>query len=350
MTKELVIVRPDDWHLHLRDEDFLPITVNESAKSFARAIIMPNLVPPITKLVDAENYKRRILNALKPNLSFDPLMTLYLTEETDPKEVKEGFLSGQISAVKLYPAGATTNSQSGVRNFEKIKPVLEIMAEIGCPLCIHGEVTEKNIDIFDREKAFIDNVLNKIRTDNPTLKVIMEHITTKDAVDYVFSENENLAATVTTHHLSINRNDLLAGGIRPHFYCLPVVKRETHRLALVEAVVSGSPKFFLGTDSAPHLDRDKESSCGCAGCFTATNSLEILAHIFEEQNALNKLELFTSINGAKFYGKNINNDKIRIVKKDKPTSFPEKISTPSGEITVFKPNFKTKWQVQLQFI
>ena len=349
MTKELVIVRPDDWHLHLRDEDFLPITVNESAKSFARAIIMPNLVPPITKLIDAENYRRRILSALKPNLSFDPLMTLYLTEETDPREVKEGFVGGKISAVKLYPAGATTNSQSGVRNFEKIKPVLEIMAEIGCPLCIHGEVTEKNIDIFDREKAFIDNILSKIRSDNPTLKVIMEHITTKDAVDYVISENANLAATVTTHHLSINRNDLLAGGIRPHFYCLPVVKRETHQLALIEAVVSGSPKFFLGTDSAPHLDRDKESSCGCAGCFTATNSLEILAHIFEEQNSLNKLELFTSINGAKFYGKSINNDKIRIVKKDKPTSFPEKISTPSGEITVFKPNFKTNWEVQVQF-
>ena len=347
MIKELEIVRPDDWHLHLRDNDFLPITVNESAKSFARAIIMPNLVPPITKLIDAKNYKRRILSALKPNLSFDPLMTLYLTERTDPKEVKEGFVSGQISAVKLYPAGATTNSESGVQNFEKIKPILEIMAEIGCPLCIHGEVTDNNIDIFDREKAFIDNVLNKIQNDNPALKIIMEHITTKDAVDYVSSGNQNLAATVTTHHLSTNRNDLLAGGIRPHFYCLPVVKRESHRLALVEAVVSGSQKFFLGTDSAPHLDQDKESFCGCAGCFTATNTLEILAHIFEEQKALHKLELFTSINGAKFYGKNINSDKIRIVKKDKPTSFPEKISTPCGKITVFKPNFATKWQVQV---
>ena len=347
MIKELVIVRPDDWHLHLRDQEFLPMTVNESAKSFARAIIMPNLVPPITKLIDAENYKRRIMNALKPNLSFDPLMTLYLTEETDPNEVKEGFITGQISAVKLYPAGATTNSQSGVRNFEKIKPILEMMAEIGCPLCIHGEVTDIDIDIFDREKAFIDRVLTKIRTDNPNLKVIMEHITTKDAVDYVFSGNENLAATVTTHHLSINRNNLLAGGIRPHFYCLPVVKREAHRLALVEAAVSGSPKFFLGTDSAPHLDQDKESSCGCAGCFTAANSIEILAHIFEEQSALNKLELFTSINGAKFYGKNINSGKIKIVKKDKPTCFPDKISTPRGEITVFKPDFETKWQVQV---
>ena len=347
MTKELVLVRPDDWHLHLRDEEFLPITVNESAKSFARAIIMPNLVPPITKLIDAENYKRRIMNALKPNLSFDPLMTLYLTEETDPKEVKEGYITGQISAVKLYPAGATTNSQSGVRNFEKVKPILEIMAEIGCPLCIHGEVTDNYVDIFDREKAFIDSVLEKIRADNPNLKVIMEHITTKDAVDYVFSGDDNLAATVTTHHLSINRNTLLAGGIRPHFYCLPVVKRESHRLALVEAAVSGSSKFFLGTDSAPHLDQDKESSCGCAGCFTATNSIEILAHIFEEQKALGKLELFTSINGAKFYGKSINPDKIKIVKKDEPTSFPKKISTPSGEITVFKPNFETKWQIQV---
>ena len=347
MTKELVLVRPDDWHLHLRDEEFLPITVNESAKSFARAIIMPNLVPPITKLIEAENYKRRIMNALKPNLSFDPLMTLYLTEETDPKEVKEGYITGQISAVKLYPAGATTNSQSGVRNFEKVKPILEIMAEIGCPLCIHGEVTDNYVDIFDREKAFIDSILEKIRADNPNLKVIMEHITTKDAVDYVFSGDDNLAATVTTHHLSINRNTLLAGGIRPHFYCLPVAKRESHRLALVEAAVSGSSKFFLGTDSAPHLDQDKESSCGCAGCFTATNSIEILAHIFEEQKALGKLELFTSINGAKFYGKSINPDKIKIVKKDEPTSFPKKISTPSGEITVFKPNFATKWQIQV---
>ena len=347
MTKELVLVRPDDWHLHLRDEEFLPITVNESAKSFARAIIMPNLVPPITKLIDAKNYKRRIMNALKPNLSFDPLMTLYLTEETDPKEVKEGYITGQISAVKLYPAGATTNSQSGVRNFEKVKPILEIMAEIGCPLCIHGEVTDNYVDIFDREKAFIDSILEKIRADNPNLKVIMEHITTKDAVDYVFSGDDNLAATVTTHHLSINRNTLLAGGIRPHFYCLPVVKRESHRLALVEAAVSGSSKFFLGTDSAPHLDQDKESSCGCAGCFTATNSIEILAHIFEEQKALGKLELFTSINGAKFYGKSINPDKIKIVKKDEPTSFPKKISTSIGEITVFKPNFETKWQIQV---
>ena len=345
MVKELVIVRPDDWHLHLRDEDLLPITVNESAKSFARAIIMPNLVPPITKLVDAKSYKNRIMKALKPNLSFIPLMTLYMTEETDPREVEKGFMNGLISAVKLYPAGATTNSQSGVKNFEKIKPVLEIMAEIGCPLCIHGEVTDSNIDIFDREKVFINTVLEKIRTDNPTLKVIIEHITTKDAVDYVIAGKNNLAATITTHHLAINRNDLLAGGIKPHFYCLPVVKREDHRLALVEAAVSGSPKFFLGTDSAPHLDHDKESSCGCAGCFTAMNTLEILAHVFEERSALNKLELFTSINGAEFYEKNINTDKIKLIKKDKPVSFPKKLSTPLGKITIFKPNFETKWQV-----
>ena len=347
MVNELTIARPDDWHLHLRDGDLLPFTVNETAKTFARAVIMPNLVPPITNLIDAKNYKQRIMNVLKPNLSFNPLMTLYLTEKTDPIDVKEGFITGQISAIKLYPAGATTNSQSGVRNFEKINPVLEIMAEIGCPLCIHGEVTDSNIDIFDREKVFINTVLEKIRSDHPTLKIIMEHITTKDAVDYVSSENENLAATITTHHLSINRNDLLSGGIRPHFYCLPVVKREVHRLALLEAVVSGSSNFFLGTDSAPHLDHDKESSCGCAGCFTATNTLEILAHIFEEQKALSKLELFTSINGAKFYGKNINTDKIKIVKRNKPTSFPKKISTPRGEITIFKPNFETKWQVQV---
>ena len=346
MVKEIVISRPDDWHLHLRDGDFLPITVNETAKSFARAIIMPNLVPPVTKLTHAKNYKQRIIKALKPNMSFEPLMTLYMTEETNPKEIEEGFTKGLISAVKLYPAGATTNSGSGVRNFEKIQPNLEMMAKVGCPLCIHGEVTDNSIDIFDREKVFIDTILEKIRTKNPTLKVILEHITTEDAVEYVSSANENLAATITTHHLAINRNDLLAGGIKPHFYCLPVVKRESHRLALVKAATSGSPKFFLGTDSAPHLDDDKESACGCAGCFTATNTLEILAHIFEEQKSLNKLELFISINGANFYGKKVNMEKIKLIKNDTPTLFPKKLATPRGKLTIFKPNFETYWEVK----
>tara|TARA_B100001248_G_C27383170_1_gene458174 strand:- start:614 stop:1660 length:1047 start_codon:yes stop_codon:yes gene_type:complete len=346
MVKEIEISRPDDWHLHLRDGDLLPITVNETAKSFARAIIMPNLVPPVTKLTDAKNYKQRIIKALKSNMSFEPLMTLYMTEETNPKEIEEGFTKGLISAVKLYPAGATTNSGSGVRNFEKIQPNLEMMAKVGCPLCIHGEVTDASIDIFDREKVFIETVLEKIRTKNPTLKVILEHITTEDAVEYVSSANENLAATITTHHLAINRNDLLVGGIKPHFYCLPVVKREPHRLALVKAATSGSPQFFLGTDSAPHLDDDKENACGCAGCFTATNTLEILAHIFEEQKSLNKLELFTSINGANFYGKKVNMEKIKLVKNDTPTLFPKKLATPRGKLTIFKPNFETYWEVK----
>lgn len=346
MVKEIVISRPDDWHLHLRDGDLLPITVNETAKSFARAIIMPNLVPPVTKLTHVKNYKQRIIKALKPNMSFEPLMTLYMTEETNPKEIEEGFTKGLISAVKLYPAGATTNSGSGVRNFEKIQPNLEMMAKVGCPLCIHGEVTDNSFDIFDREKVFIDTILEKIRTKNPTLKVILEHITTEDAVEYVSSANENLAATITTHHLAINRNDLLAGGIKPHFYCLPVVKRESHRLALVKAATSGSPKFFLGTDSAPHLDDDKESACGCAGCFTATNTLEILAHIFEEQKSLNKLELFISINGANFYGKKVNMEKIKLIKNDTPTLFPKKLATPRGKLTIFKPNFETYWEVK----
>ena len=313
MVKEIVISRPDDWHLHLRDGDLLPITVNETAKSFARAIIMPNLVPPVTKLTHVKNYKQRIIKALKPNMSFEPLMTLYMTEETNPKEIEEGFTKG--------PKG-------------------------GCPLCIHGEVTDNSIDIFDREKVFIDTILEKIRTENPTLKVILEHITTEDAVEYVSSANENLAATITTHHLAINRNDLLAGGIKPHFYCLPVVKRESHRLALVKAATSGSPKFFLGTDSAPHLDDDKESACGCAGCFTATNTLEILAHIFEEQKSLNKLELFISINGANFYGKKVNMEKIKLIKNDTPTLFPKKLATPRGKLTIFKPNFETYWEVK----
>ena len=346
MVKEIVISRPDDWHLHLRDGDLLPITVNETAKSFARAIIMPNLVPPVTKLTHVKNYKQRIIKALKPNMSFEPLMTLYMTEETNPKEIEEGFTKGLISAVKLYPAGATTNSSHGVHNFKKLYKVFEKMEKIGCPLCVHGEVVDPQVDIFDREYVFIEKVLDPIIRTFPNLKIVLEHITTQEAVNYVKTSRKNIAATITTHHLAINRNNLLAGGIKPHFYCLPVVKRESHRLALVKAATSGSPKFFLGTDSAPHLDDDKESACGCAGCFTATNTLEILAHIFEEQKSLNKLELFISINGANFYGKKVNMEKIKLIKNDTPTLFPKKLATPRGKLTIFKPNFETYWEVK----
>ena len=344
--EQIEIIKPDDWHVHFRDDEILKAVVPETTRHFARSIVMPNLIPPILNGKDALQYKKRIEETIPKGENFKPFMTVYLTENTDKKELKESYKNGSVFAVKLYPAGATTNSDSGVKDLRKVMPVLETMEETGIPLLIHGEVTDNSIDIFDREKVFIDTILEKIRTKNPTLKVIVEHITTEDAVEYVSSANENLAATITTHHLAINRNDLLAGGIKPHFYCLPVVKRESHRLALVKAATSGSPKFFLGTDSAPHLDDDKESACGCAGCFTATNTLEILAHIFEEQKSLHKLELFISINGANFYGKKVNMEKIKLIKNDTPTLFPKKLATPRGKLTIFKPNFETHWEVK----
>ena len=343
MTKELVIVRPDDWHLHLRDEDFLPITVNESAKSFARAIIMPNLVPPITKLIDAENYKRRILSALKPNLSFDPLMTLYLTEETDPKEVKEGFVTGQISAVKLYPAGATTNSQSGVRNFDKIKPILEIMAEIGCPLCIHGEVTDFNIDVFDREAVFIERHLEPLLRRFSSIKVVLEHITTIEAIDFVENSQFDIAATITPHHLHINRNAMFHGGLRSDFYCLPTAKREIHRIALRRAATSGKPCFFLGTDSAPHDRHEKESACGCAGVFSAHAAIELYAEAFEKANRLNKLEGFASHFGADFYGLERNTDTITL--KKAPWTVPASYEFSGSSVVPFYAERDLSWRV-----
>ena len=328
MVKELVIVRPDDWHLHLRDEDLLPITVNESAKSFARAIIMPNLVPPITNLVDAKSYKHRIMKALKPNLSFIPLMTLYMTEETDPREVEKGFMNGLISAVKLYPAGATTNSQSGVKNFEKIKPVLEIMAEIGCPLCIHGEVTDPDVDVFDREAVFIERHLIPLRQRHPGLRIVLEHITTEQAVDYVASGDQRLAATITPHHLHLNRNAMFVGGLKSDFYCLPVVKRECHRRALVKAATSGLPCFFLGTDSAPHPRAGKESACGCAGIFNAMHAMESYAAVFDQEGALDRLEAFASEFGPRFYGLPLNTDTIGLVRQ--PQTVPNQLTLPQG--------------------
>ena len=270
---ELTFIKPDDWHLHLRDSPFLEAVVNDSARQFGRAIIMPNLNPPVRSCADALAYRERIRAALAAETDFEPLMTLYLTEQTDADDVAAGHRDGHITAVKLYPAGATTNSQSGVRDLMKVQPVLERMAEIGLPLCVHGEVTDASIDIFDREAVFIERVLNPLRERLPELKVIMEHVTTKNGVDYVQSAKKNLAASLTTHHLIINRNAILAGGIRPHYYCLPVAKREEHRLALRKAATSGDSRFFLGTDSAPHLDPTKESACGCAGIFTSINTM-----------------------------------------------------------------------------
>ncbi len=344
MQPSLTIRRPDDWHLHLRDGAMLAAVLPESARHFARAIIMPNLVPPVVTGVHARAYRDRIMAALPGGMDFTPLMTLYLTEETDPDDVAAAHADGLITAVKLYPAGATTNSASGVRDFDRVRGVLEKMAEIGLPLCVHGEVTDPEVDIFDREAAFIDRVLDPIRRATPGLRVVMEHVTTSDAVAYVTSQDRDLAATITTHHLVINRNHILVGGIKPHYYCLPVAKREAHRLALRAAATSGDARFFLGTDSAPHTDPLKESACGCAGCFTATNTLSILAHVFEEEGALDRLEGFTSLNGPAFYGLPPNEARITLTRGD-PVPYPDKIDTGDGPVTVFDPGFPLHWQV-----
>jgi dihydroorotase len=341
----LTLRRPDDWHLHLRDGAMLAAVLPETARHFARAIVMPNLVPPVVTAADALAYRGRIMNALPAGMDFTPLMTLYLTEETDPADVAKAHADGIATAVKLYPAGATTNSASGVRDFDQIMPVLEKMAEIGMPLCVHGEVTHSEVDIFDREAVFIDRVLKPIRKRVPELRVVMEHITTLDAVDYVRDTHKNLAATITTHHLIINRNHILAGGIRPHYYCLPVAKRESHRIALVQAAVSGDPRFFLGTDSAPHTDANKLLPCGCAGVFSATNTLSCLAEIFDVADRLDKLESFVSLNGPRFYKLPPNEDEITLVKGE-PVTYPAQIETADGPVTVFDPGFSLHWRVE----
>ncbi|UWQ73417.1 dihydroorotase [Leisingera sp. M658] len=345
MTQTLTIPRPDDWHLHLRDGAMLEAVLPETARHFGRAIIMPNLVPPVVTAGQAAAYRDRILAALPNGMAFEPLMTLYLTEDTDPADVAAAHASGLVKAVKLYPAGATTNSASGVSDFDKVRGVLEKMAGIGLPLCVHGEVTDADIDIFDREAVFIDRVLDPIRKSTPGLRVVMEHITTKNGVDYVKSNAADLGATITTHHLIINRNHILVGGIKPHYYCLPVAKREEHRLALRAAATSGDARFFLGTDSAPHTDPNKESACGCAGCFTATNTMSLLAHVFEEEGALDKLAGFASENGPAFYGLPVSGEMLSLRKSDAAVEFPEKIETREGPVTVFQPGFDVYWKV-----
>ncbi|AKO97472.1 dihydroorotase, homodimeric type [Marinovum algicola DG 898] len=344
MTQSLTLRRPDDWHLHLRDGAMLRAVLPETTRHFARAIIMPNLVPPVVTSADAAAYRDRILAALPEGADFTPLMTLYLTEDTDPDDLAAAHASGLITAVKLYPAGATTNSASGVQDFDRVRPVLERMAEIGCPLCVHGEVVDADIDIFDREAVFIDRVLDPIRRATPGLRVVMEHITTKNGVDYVKANDSDLGATITTHHLIINRNHILVGGIKPHYYCLPVAKREEHRLALRAAATSGDARFFLGTDSAPHTDPNKESACGCAGCFTATNTMALLGHVFEEESALDKLEGFASRHGPGFYGLPVNEATLTLTKGDAVT-FPDKIETEDGPVTVFDPGVPVHWHV-----
>lgn len=298
----LTLTRPDDWHLHLRDGAALAAVVPHTARQFARAIVMPNLKPPVTTAAQAAAYRERILAAVPPGLTFTPLMTLYLTDNTPAEEIDRAKASGFVHAVKYYPAGATTNSDAGVTDIGKCFGVLARMEELGLPLLVHGEVTDAEVDIFDRERVFIERVLAPLLQRFPRLRLVLEHITTLEGVQFVESMGPNVAGTLTAHHLLMNRNALLAGGVRPHHYCLPVLKREAHRRALVRAAVSGNPKFFLGTDSAPHARNAKEAACGCAGCYTALNALELYAEAFEAAGALGRLEAFASFHGADFYG------------------------------------------------
>jgi dihydroorotase len=309
-SQTLTIRRPDDWHVHLRDGEMLQRVAPYTARQFGRAIVMPNLVPPITSVESARDYRKRILEATIPG--FTPLMTCYLTDESSPDELARGFDEGVWLAAKLYPAGATTNSASGVTDIRSIYPTLARMERIGMVLCVHGEVTDPNVDVFDREAVFIDRVLSAVIRDFPELKVVFEHITTAEAAEFVSSSGDQVAATVTPQHLIINRNALFAGGLRPHAYCLPVAKRERHRLAVRKAATSGSPKFFLGTDSAPHARNAKESACGCAGIFNAPFALESYAGVFEEEDALDRFEAFASVNGAAFYGLPLNETSVTL--------------------------------------
>ena len=312
----LTLRRPDDWHLHLRDGAALESIVADSARRFGRAIVMPNLKPPVRTTEQALHYRERILGALPEDTRFEPLMTLYLTDDTPPEEIVRAKLSGRVFAVKLYPAGATTHSDAGVTRLSRCFHTLERMQELGLPLLVHGESTDPAIDVFDREKAFIEETLGPTVDRFPGLKIVLEHITTRDAVQYVEVTGPNVGATITAHHLLMNRNALFMGGIRPHHYCLPVLKREEHREALVEAATSGNPKFFLGTDSAPHARPTKETTCGCAGIYTAHAAIELYAIAFEEAGALHRLEDFASRFGAEFYGLPLNEDRISLVRRE----------------------------------
>jgi dihydroorotase len=315
MTNTLTITRPDDWHLHVRDDAALASVIPHTAAQFARAIIMPNLKPPVTTTAQALAYHERILAALPAGSTFTPLMTLYLTDNTSADEIRAAKACGHVHAVKYYPAGATTNSDAGVTAMEKTYATLEAMAEVGLPLLVHGEVTDPSVDVFDREAVFIERHLVPLLARIPHLKLVLEHITTTDGIDFVLSQPATVAGTLTAHHLLMNRNAMFQGGIRPHHYCLPVLKRERHRQALVAAAISGDPKFFLGTDSAPHARGAKESACGCAGMYTAHAALELYAQAFEDAGALDKLEAFTSFFGADFYGLPRNREQITLAKQ-----------------------------------
>ncbi len=339
----ITLRRPDDWHVHLRDGAMLAQVLPYTARQFARAIVMPNLVPPVTTVAGARAYRGRILAALPAQADFTPLMTCYLTDATDPDEVARGFEEGVFAAVKLYPAHATTNSAYGVTDLDRVMPVLERMATLGMPLLIHGEATDPEVDVFDREAVFIDRTLDPLRRRLPELKIVLEHITTEEAAQYVGAGGGNLAATITAHHLVINRNALFAGGIRPHLYCLPIAKREKHRLALRRAATSGDAHFFLGTDSAPHAAPTKETACGCAGIFTAPCALEIYAEVFEEEAALDRFQAFAALNGPRFYGLAPNED--RIVLRREPLCVPDRIGEGDKGVVPFRVGETLGWRL-----
>ena len=337
-VKSITIRKPDDWHVHLRDGEMLQLVAPYTARQFARAIVMPNLVPPITTVDAATAYRERIITVVRG--AFTPLMTCYLTDRTNPDELARGYANGAWVAAKLYPAGATTNSASGVTDIRNIYRALERMQDMGMVLCVHGEVSDPDVDVFDREAVFIERVLTPTIREFPGLKVVFEHITTADAADFVMSFGSNVAATVTPHHLVINRNAIFAGGLRPHAYCLPVAKREEHRLAVRKAATSGSPKFFLGTDSAPHTREAKESACGCAGIFNAPCALESYVAVFEEDGALDRFETFASENGARFYGLPLNEGTITLKRAE--TKVPEEV----GGVVPFHAGQTLRWRFE----
>ncbi len=340
----ITITRPDDWHLHLRDDALMASVLPDTARQFARAIIMPNLRPPVTSTEQAQAYRERILAALPHGMNFEPLMTLYLTDKTTADEIKKAKASGIVHAVKLYPAGATTNSDAGVTDIRKTYPALEAMQACGMPLLVHGEVTSPDIDIFDREAVFIERVLQPLLKDLPELRVVFEHITTKNAAEFVAAAPDNIAATITAHHLLYNRNAMLVGGIRPHYYCLPVLKRELHREALVRAATSGSPKFFLGTDSAPHAQHTKENACGCAGCYTAHAAIEFYAEAFDAAGALDKLEGFASFYGADYYGLPRNTATVSLRKE--AWQVPETVGFGEHQLVPLRAGESVQWKLE----
>ena len=340
---EIKLTRPDDWHLHLRDGSLMQAVLPDTARQFARAIIMPNLRPPVTTTEQALAYRARILAALPAGMSFEPLMTLYLTDNTSAEELRRAKHSGVVHAVKYYPAGATTNSDAGVTSMRKAYPALEEMQRCGMPLLVHGEVTDPAVDVFDREAVFVERVLQPLLRDLPALRVIFEHITTADAVQYVMNAPANIAATITVHHLLYNRNAMFAGGMRPHYYCLPVLKREIHRQALVEAAISGNPKFFLGTDSAPHAQHAKENACGCAGIYSAHTAIELYAEAFEQAGALDRLEGFASFFGADFYGLPRNTREIKLRRED--WTLPATLGFADQRLVPLRAGETLKWKV-----